>query len=49
MAITNAQFDALAGDLSVVLTKYDVPKKESDELLAIIASTRKDIVEAGSP
>jgi hemoglobin len=49
MAITNAQFDALAGDLSVVLTKYDVPKKEADELLAIIASTRKDIVEAGSP
>jgi hemoglobin len=48
MAISDAQFDALAGDLVVVLKKYNVPKKESDELLAIIASTRKDIVEAES-
>jgi hemoglobin len=47
MAITDAQFNALAGDLGVVLTKFDVPKKEADELLAIIASTRKDIVESG--
>jgi hemoglobin len=46
MAITDAQFDALAGDLVVVLKKFDVPKKEADELLAIIASTRKDIVES---
>src|SRR5439155_304315 len=47
MAITDAQFDALAGDLMVVLQKYNVPKKESDELRAIIASTRRDVVEAG--
>ena len=47
MAITDAQFNALAGDLGVVLKKYNVPKKEADELIAIIASTRKDIVEAG--
>ena len=47
MAITDAQFDALAGDLIVVLNKYGVPKKEADELLARIASTRKDVVEAG--
>ena len=46
MAISDAQFDALAGDLVVVLKKYNVPKKEADELLAIIASTRKDVVEA---
>jgi hemoglobin len=48
MAITDPQFNALAGDLIVVLKKYNVPKKEADELMAIIASTRKDIVEAGS-
>jgi hemoglobin len=47
MAITGAQFDALAGDLAVVLQKYNVPRKEADELLAVVASTRKDIV-AGS-
>ena len=47
MAITDAQFNALAGDLSVVLKKYDVPGKEAGELLAIIAATRKDVVEAG--
>ena len=47
MGITDAQFDTLAGDLGVVLQRYNVPKKEADELLAIIASTRKDVVEAG--
>jgi hemoglobin len=47
MDITAAQFDALAGDLKVVLTKHNVPQKEAGELLAIIASTRQDIVEAG--
>jgi hemoglobin len=55
MVITGAQFDALAGDLGVVLQKFNVPTKEADELLAIVASTRKDVVEdlsagtAGSP
>jgi hemoglobin len=49
MAITDAQFAALAGDLSVVLNKYNVSRKEADELLAIIAATRKDVVEARPP
>ncbi len=49
MAITNAQFDALAGDLIAVLKKYKVPQKEMDELVGAVASTRKDIVEAGRP
>jgi hemoglobin len=49
MAITDAQFNALAGDLAVVLKKYNVPKKETDELLAIVVSARKDVVEAGPP
>jgi hypothetical protein len=44
MTITDAQFNALADDLAVVLKKYNVPKNETTELLAIIASTRKDIV-----
>jgi truncated hemoglobin YjbI len=46
MGITEAQFGALAGDLIAVLQKYKVPKKETDELIAIIASTKKDIVES---
>ena len=45
MGITGAQFDAIAADLVSVLNKYQVPKKEADELVTIIASTRKDIVE----
>ncbi|MBV8269597.1 MAG: group 1 truncated hemoglobin [Planctomycetaceae bacterium] len=45
MGITDAQFDAIAADLISVLNKYQVPKKEADELITIIASTRKDIVE----
>jgi hemoglobin len=46
MGITDAEFGALAGDLIAVLQKYKVPKKETDELVAIIASTKKDIVES---
>ncbi|MBV8610476.1 MAG: hypothetical protein JO034_23840, partial [Singulisphaera sp.] len=45
MGITGAQFDAIAADLVSVLNKYQVPKKEADELVALIATTRKDIVE----
>lgn len=45
MKITDAEFDALAGHLITVLKKYNVPKAELDELVGIVASTRKDIVE----
>ena len=45
MKITDAEFDALAGDLIAVLNKYKVPKAELDELIAIVGSTRGDIVE----
>ena len=45
MKITDAEFDALAGDLIAVLKKYKVPKAEMDELVGIVASTRKDIVD----
>ncbi len=45
MGITDAQFGAIATDLIGVLDKYKVPQKEKDELIAIIASTKGDIVE----
>jgi hemoglobin len=44
MAITDAEFDAGAADLAATLKKLSVPARESNELLAIIGSTRKDIV-----
>lgn len=46
MRITNAEFDALAQDLRAALTLFNVPAKEQDELLAIVETTRADIVEA---
>lgn len=46
MRITNAEFDALAQDLRSALTLFNVPAKEQDELLAIVETTRADIVEA---
>ena len=45
MKITNAEFDALAGDLIATLKKFNVPQAEIDELIKIVASTRSDIVE----
>ena len=45
MAITDDEFDALAGVLVATLKKYKVPQAEIDELVKIVASTRPDIVE----
>ena len=45
MMITQAEFDALAGDLKATLDKFKVPAKEQEELLKIVASTAPDIVE----
>ena len=45
MKITNEEFDALAADLIATLDKFKVPEKEKGELLAIVGSTRGDIVE----
>jgi len=45
MAITNAEFDALAGDLIGALKKFNVAQAEIDELVKIVAGTRSDIVE----
>jgi hemoglobin len=45
MMITEAEFGALAGHLVATLKKYNVPQAEIDELVGIVASTKKDIVE----
>lgn len=45
MQISNAEFDALAGDLAASLDKFKVPAKEKGELMAIAASTRGAMVE----
>jgi hemoglobin len=45
MKITEDEFNALAGHLVATLQKIKVPQKEADELVAIVASTKKDIVE----
>ncbi|NUQ45271.1 MAG: group 1 truncated hemoglobin [Phycisphaerae bacterium] len=45
MNITDAEFDALADDLRASLDKLNVPARERDELMAIVATTRTDIVE----
>jgi hemoglobin len=45
MMITDAEFDALAGDLKATLDKFKVPAREQAELLKIVGSTRADIVE----
>ena len=45
MKISNAEFDALAGDLVATLKQFNVPQAEQQELLGIIAATREAIVE----
>jgi hemoglobin len=44
MHITNAEFDASVGDLKATLDKMQVANKEQKELLAIIETTRAQIV-----
>lgn len=44
MKITDEQFNALAGHLVAAMKKFNVPQNEIDDLLAIVAGTKKDIV-----
>jgi hemoglobin len=44
MQITAAEWDAFIDDLNHTLDKFKVPDKERSEVLAIIESTRDDIV-----
>lgn len=46
MAVTNAQFDALVGDLVKSLEKFKVPEREKSELLGALGPLREQIVEA---
>ena len=44
MEIKDSEFNALAADLGASLDKFKVPKREKDELIAVVASTRSSIV-----
>jgi hemoglobin len=46
MGITNAEFDALAGHLAAALEANNVSRREREELLSAVGSTRSAIVEA---
>jgi hemoglobin len=43
--ISNDEFDAAVGDLKATLDKMQIPNTEQKELLAIIETTRNEIVE----
>lgn len=45
MQISNAEFDAAVGDIKASLDKLKVPDTEQKELLAVVESTRPEIVE----
>lgn len=45
LGITEADWNAAVKDLLDTLDKFKVPHKEKDELIAIVASTKADIVE----
>lgn len=45
MKITEAEFSAIAADLVASLDKFKVPQKEKDDLMAVVGSTKGDIVE----
>ena len=45
MGITDDDWDAAAKHLVESLDKSNVPKAEKDDLLAFVATLRKDIVE----
>ena len=45
MKVTEGEFSALVEDLVAALNRFNVPKKEQDELLAALGSMKGDIVE----
>lgn len=44
MQITEAEFNALVGDLVAALDHFNVPKAEKDELLGILGPMKSDVV-----
>jgi truncated hemoglobin YjbI len=49
MLITPEEWRAFMDDLNSTLDKFDVPQQERSEVLAIVESTRDDIVIEKSP
>lgn len=45
MHVRGAEFDAMGEDMIAALKTHSVPERETKELLAIVVSTRADIVE----
>ena len=45
MGVSNADFDALVGDLLATLNKFKVPEGEKNELLSALGPMKGDIVE----
>lgn len=45
LGITEAEWQAGVSDLIAALNKFNVPQKERDEFIAIIGTTKNDIVE----
>ena len=45
LGITEAEWQAGVKDIVAALDKFKVPQKEKDDLIAIIATTKSDIVE----
>lgn len=44
MQITDAEFDAAGAHLKTTLDKFNVPKREQDEVFQIVLAQRKDVV-----
>ena len=45
LGITEGDWNAMVGHFLATLKKFDVPQKETDELVAIVATTKGAIVE----
>lgn len=46
LGITNAEFDGMVHHLVSILDELHVPQREKDEVLALLAPMKRDIVEA---
>ena len=46
--ITQAEWDAMVADFKATLNKFNVPQREQQELITIVGSTEKDIVQPSS-
>jgi hemoglobin len=46
--ITPAEWDAMVADFKATLDKFNVPQREQQELITIVAGTKNDIVRSSS-